>query len=1068
MSEARGAPSFIAEFFVLRTPLLPFDELESWSDGLEAPAADRERLRARLRALIERPEIREALFVASPNLEVGLEAWRRDPDSKKGRRAEEALVRYVVRMASRSTPFGLFSGCSVGKVGTETRLRLAPREDYRRRTRLDMDYLFALAEELEASPELRASLLFRPNSSLYRAAGRWRYAESRLQGFQRIHQLVGVDASPYLDATLDRAAAGATPGELARALVASDPDGEIALEEAEEFVTELIDTQLLVSDLAPPVTGREPVEDLAAQLAEHPVAAAVAARLRQARAALAGLDAGRVGDAGPDRYREIAGGLGELPARIDLQRLFQVDMIKPAPGSTLGPEVLEEIERGIRLLRRVAEVPREDPLGELRRLFLDRYGSGREVPLVEVLDEEIGIGFRRARGAAAEGSPLLAGLVFPAESPDPILASSATASPVWHRVLLGKLSAALAAGDGEIEITEGDLAELSEDRLPPQPDAFQAMILLAASSPEALARGAFKLLLRNVFGPSGARLLGRFCHADDELRRCLEGHVQAEESLQPGALFAEIVHLPEGRTGNILWRPVLRPFEIPYLGRSGAPEERLLPVTDLLVSVSGQEIILRSGRLGRRVIPRLTSAHNYGQGSLGLYRFLCSLQAQGAREALFWSWGALESAPSLPRVTSGRLVLERARWRIPTGEIRRLADARGAARFQGVQELRARRRLPRWVAFAERDNELVVDLDNVLCVDAFLSLARRSPQVDLVEMFPSPDELCATGPEGRFLHEISIPVLRRREPSEVRSAARPAVTVRRTFPPGSEWLYAKLYTGTSTADRVLCEAVGPLTRGALAGGAADQWFFLRYGDPDWHLRVRWHGEPRRLHQELLPALEQAASRWIDEGLVWRFQLDTYDREVERYGGAEGIELAERMFQVDSEAVLAILETLEGIEGADARWRLALAGIDRLLGDLGFAGAAKREMLSAMRQSSAREFRANAAFIQQLAERLRRERSALEALLEPQLAAGHPLAPGIAALEERSRRIAPLAAELRAREAAGRLTVGVGELALTLVHMFTNRLLRSEGRSHEVVLYDFLDRLHRSRAARRST
>src|SRR4051794_6003314 len=55
-------------FFALRTPLLPFDELLAWSDGLEAPstgddparleaacAADRARLLHRLRAVFHRP-----------------------------------------------------------------------------------------------------------------------------------------------------------------------------------------------------------------------------------------------------------------------------------------------------------------------------------------------------------------------------------------------------------------------------------------------------------------------------------------------------------------------------------------------------------------------------------------------------------------------------------------------------------------------------------------------------------------------------------------------------------------------------------------------------------------------------------------------------------------------------------------------------------------------------------------------------------------------------------------------------------------------------------------------------
>jgi hypothetical protein len=65
----------------------------------------------------------------------------------------------------------------------------------------------------------------------------------------------------------------------------------------------------------------------------------------------------------------------------------------------------------------------------------------------------------------------------------------------------------------------------------------------------------------------------------------------------------------------------------------------------------------------------------------------------------------------------------------------------------------------------------------------------------------------------------------------------------RRFPPGSEWLYAKLYTGAATADQVLRQVVRPVTEAALRCGAADGWFFIRYGDPDWHLRLRLHGRP---------------------------------------------------------------------------------------------------------------------------------------------------------------------------------------------------------------------------------
>lgn len=93
-------------------------------------------------------------------------------------------------------------------------------------------------------------------------------------------------------------------------------------------------------------------------------------------------------------------------------------------------------------------------------------------------------------------------------------------------------------------------------------------------------------------------------------------HLRAEESLQPDAIFAEIVHLPEGRLGNILTRPILREYEIPYLGKPGVLPDRQIPIADPLVSVAGDPVALRSARPGR-VIPWRTRTHNYAtsQGS---------------------------------------------------------------------------------------------------------------------------------------------------------------------------------------------------------------------------------------------------------------------------------------------------------------------------------------------------------------------------------------------------------------------------------------------------------------------
>src|SRR5262245_23816516 len=100
--------------------------------------------------------LREAVFLASPDLDESFHIWLNEPESERGHRVERALVRYFLRMAGRATPFGLFAGISVGDIAEQTRLVLSKRENYRRRTRLDMDYLVALAEALAQDPPLKS------------------------------------------------------------------------------------------------------------------------------------------------------------------------------------------------------------------------------------------------------------------------------------------------------------------------------------------------------------------------------------------------------------------------------------------------------------------------------------------------------------------------------------------------------------------------------------------------------------------------------------------------------------------------------------------------------------------------------------------------------------------------------------------------------------------------------------------------------------------------------------------------------------------------------------------------
>ncbi|MFF3734280.1 lantibiotic dehydratase [Streptomyces sp. NPDC002476] len=1047
------APWRADDFFVLRTPYLPVDTLLSFGEGLEAASCtepglldavlerDRWRVRDRLRAWSERPEVREALAIASPSLAAGISEWRRSPDGRRGRKVERSLLRYAARMSGRPTPFGLFAGVSVGSTHTSrTVLHLAPTGRYRRHTRLDCGYLASLCDALRVDPDVRECLPFIPNSSLYRAGGGFRYAAPHASDEGRTYQLVAVAAPDALETVFE--GAGARPAELAAVVGAAEP--AITREEARDFIEELIDHHILVPKLQPTVSGPEPLQgvvDTLAGISGCPSVERAASRLKRVRDELAVLDSAPPGSH-PTAYDRLGASLEALPVPAERAGPFHVDLIKPAVTANLGSEVIDEITRGLSLLQRVGGTRTPDPLGQFRETFQRRYGH-RAVPLCEVLDDDTGIGFPATHHG--DGPPDTEGTGKPSH-------------PRREALLLRWLTSAYHDGAEEIALGEREVEALAAIGEPsPLPEAFSVLATVLAGSEQALAQGSFRVLLSGVGGPSGANPLGRFCHAEDELRERVRAHLRAEERLRPDAVFAEVVHLPEGRVGNVLARPRLRDHEIPYLGRSDAPPEQQIPVTDLLVSVVQDRVLLRSARLGREVVPRLTTAHDFrGAGNLALYRFLGMVQAQERTGSLSFSFGRLATAPFLPRVTAGRLVLSRARWNLSADQLTPLGRLHDAALFTAVQSLRRRVRLPRWVAVAERDQLLPLDLDNVLCVEMLAHMAGNRSGVSLVESFHDPDQLLVTGPEGRYAHEIVLPFLRTegttsRPVPSVRPARgpAPAPAVRRAFGPGSEWLYAKLYTGTAGADAVLRRIVRPLVARFRDSGAVDQWFFVRYSDPDWHIRLRMHGEPSRLLNEVLPTLHDAVAGTGGDRLVRTLQLDTYEREIERYGGA--VQLAERLFHADSDAALDIVDSVP----PEDRWRMVLVGWDRLLTDFGLSLADKRVVVGAARDRLSAELALDGQARRRIGARYRAERPRLRVLLEPGAAA----APAQSALAARSRVIRPWVERLRAEAVAGRLTRPLSVLASTFLHMHANRVLRSGARPQELLICDFLCRLY---------
>src|SRR5262245_44550348 len=119
--------------------------------------------------------------------------------------------------------------------------------------------------------------------------------------------------------------------------------------------------------------------------------------------------------------------------------------------------------------------------------------------------------------------------------------------------------------------------------------------------------------------------------------------------------------------------------------------------------------------------------------------------------------------------------------------------------------------------------------------------------------------------------------------------------------PAPDCLYAIAYAPHDRLDGLLLDEFAPVAREIEHDPRLDSLFFVRYSEPRWQLRFRVLGEPGWVRGALRERLEEQLTELTELRAIEGWEIARYDRELERYGGPEGMALAERLFFLDSMA-----------------------------------------------------------------------------------------------------------------------------------------------------------------------
>ncbi|MGH1518888.1 thiopeptide-type bacteriocin biosynthesis protein [Chryseobacterium sp. JK1] len=270
--------------------------------------------------------------------------------------------------------------------------------------------------------------------------------------------------------------------------------------------------------------------------------------------------------------------------------------------------------------------------------------------------------------------------------------------------------------------------------------------------------------------------------------------------------------------------------------------------------------------------------------------------------------------------------------------------------------------------------------------------------------------------------------------------------IQRIFTPGDQWLYYNIYCGYSASDDILIHYLNPLTQSFLSKNLIDQWFFIRYNDPSYHIRYRVRVKDVAHIGEIMYSINNSLKEMLKDEYISKLQIDSYIREIERYG-PNTMEYAEAIFFHDSNSIVTILASLdENRPNVRSLWGLKL--VDFYLSSFHFSISEKVLFSEKLRNHFYSEFGVD-----------KNTKKNLDRLYTEYQTSIHSF------LAKNSKKINKTeivknASKIVSLKNKNLLTVDFTSLISSLIHMSLNRLFVGDNRLHELVTYDFIWRYYK--------
>lgn len=912
--------------FMLRIAMLPLESMNRIKAN--------EQYFHSLREIFDEGNINEAILVASPSLHSMLDRKALKP--KDERKAADSLFKYVSRMFSRATPFGLFASVGSGVFENEAKIPSFEELHIQKHSRMDMEWLLTFIDKLEQDSNIVSQLKVQSNHAISKVGKRLElmfptYCGQGEKLKDTGGDTISVRSTPATEYILKQAKKPILLKELIWNTY-NQYNGEIDISVVSKFVWEMFRQEFLISELRPPLLGGNPFEYVLEKLEHISGAEAEKDILKKIQNKIKEYDDIEIGK-GINKFKEIN---EEMQSIITCKSSLQVDM-SYYNKIAISKKVADSLSEAVKVMWRISTTNKSFPyMREYYLKFLEKYGTAVDVPLLEMVNENVGIGYPE----------------YYLNGNSSLDISRETKEKLNRRrhILMEQIMKSIMSGFKEVILDDQLIEKLTikDDWDTEIPDSMEVYAEILAPNKEAIEQGKAEIVINPNAGSFQAGLtFGRFVEIlNEDTYKDIQNISLENQDYNENALMVDAAYLPTyGRTANIMMSKNFLPYEL-AIGTNIQEGKLSVDLDDLYVSADNERLFLKSKKYKKEVIIATSNMLNFS-GSPKLFRLLKDLSFENKYYWQPFEWDTGVEQIYLPRLRYKNVILTPAQWNLNREMFEEQNFESEEDFFEAFQNVAQKWKIPKYVFLKMADNHILLNLNMKETVAILMKDLAKQKSIRLEELVGNiNDRTLIKGEEGHYMTEIVFEVKaidRKKHIGQNYDLMRYEEENSNVLFPFQDWLYINLYCPENFHNDFLINEVYPFANKALKENLITEWFFIRFEDPKPHIRLRLKIDKSDNSNKLLKYIMEWINSCRKHGEIFGMTIQPYERETARYGGPELIEIAEDVFCQDSHSVIALLRIIRSKEDEIKLFVGALSAI-MIMQDMGLSQHAQLEML----------------------------------------------------------------------------------------------------------------------------